>query len=376
MPEVTASGGSIQVTGQSIVRPFDKLARLTLPALAAVGLLLATPSFSVAQDGSLEQATEDRLKILSDPEKAKEKTEKDKLKPPIEFFRSQVAPFDILPYVKANHWSTLSLECRSNYEDYVGYLQTSPARMVGMPREGMAAFDSPQEVVYRRDARLLKEQRSRIGLQMMLPRVPKELSLDLHREDSIRADEVWQASLRLLEPSQMLILILTKGSNDVYARWNQFQAMMPMSADRFDPTTLDRQRYYRLVLPLDPEKPPLSSHPLTWTTMSHVIWDGMAPEALQPAQQQAMLDWIHWGGQLILVGGAAPSFAALRESFLGPYLPAELSGENVLLKEEDLTPLSKTYQPPIPPLDRDEPRPIPGPDDEVGILAQRMYLPA
>ena len=39
------------------------------------------------------------------------------------------------------------------------------------------------------------------------------------------------------------------------------------------------QRYYRLVLPLeDADKPLLSPHPLAWTPISHVIWDGMPPE--------------------------------------------------------------------------------------------------
>ena len=41
---------------------------------------------------------------------------------------------------------------------------------------------------------------------------------------------------------------------------------------------LDRQRYYRLVLPIEPDKPALSPHPLTWTTISHVIWDGLPPD--------------------------------------------------------------------------------------------------
>ncbi len=40
---------------------------------------------------------------------------------------------------------------------------------------------------------------------------------------------------------------------------------------------LEQQRYYRLVLPMEPDKPALSSHPLTWTTISHVIWDGCRP---------------------------------------------------------------------------------------------------
>ena len=68
-------------------------------------------------------------------------------------------------------------------------------------------------------------------------------------------------------------------------------------------------RYYRFVLPQEIDKPLLSSHPLTWSPISHVIWDGMQPELLGVGQQQAMLDWLHWGGQLIVVGGPGPVYA-------------------------------------------------------------------
>lgn len=330
-------------------------------ALTLVGLLVGTSAWAQLP------TAEERLKILTDPESVKAKVEKDKTRPPLELFRSQIAPFDILPFVKANHWSTLSLEMRANYDDYVGMLHTSPVRLLGMPREGELAADAPQEVIYRREVRLLKEQRAKLGLQIMMPRIPKELGLELTRPEAIRADEIWQASLRVLEPFQMLILVLSKDETDLYSRWGQFQAMAPLSADRDDTQAFDKQRYYRMVLPMESGTFPLSSHPLTWTTLSHIIWDGLPAERLTPAQQQAMLDWLHWGGQLILIGGARPSFAALGDSFLGPYLPATLSGESDLLNESDLKPLSDTFRPIIPYTVREEPVPAP----EVDADAQR-----
>lgn len=338
-------------------------------ALTLVGLLLGTSA-----SAQLPTA-EERLKILTDPESVKAKVEKDKTRPPLELFRSQIAPFDILPFVKANHWSTLSLEMRSNYDDYVGMLQTTPVRMLAMPNnEGALATDAPQEVIYRREIRLLKEQRAKLGLQIMMPRIPKELGLELTRPEAIRADEIWQASLRVLEPYQMLILVLSKDETDLYSRWGQFQSMAPLSADREDTQVFDRQRYYRMVLPMESGTFPLSAHPLTWTTLSHVIWDGLPPERLTPAQQQAMLDWLHWGGQLILIGGARPSFAALEDSFLGPYLPASLSGESDLLNEADLKPLADAYRPVIPYHVREEPLAAPEFDSEVPGR-RHAYLP-
>ena len=70
----------------------------------------------------------------ADPDRSRghqEEARRKKNRPPFEFFRSQVAPFDVLPYVKANHWSTLTLEMRANDDDYDGSLQTDPVKLWG-----------------------------------------------------------------------------------------------------------------------------------------------------------------------------------------------------------------------------------------------------
>jgi hypothetical protein len=309
-------------------------------------------------------SAEERLKILTDPESVKQKLEKDKekLRPPLEVFRSQVAPFDILPFVKPKHWSTIALELRANLDDYAGVVQTEPVPLAGMPHA----------MLYRRDARLLKGQRMRIGMQVMLPQVPREMAIELIHPDAVRPDETWRASLRTLDPHQMLVLVLTRGSNDGYAQWGRFQAFTPTSIDPAEFISSERQRYYRLVLPMDPEHPPLSPHPLTWTTISHVLWDGMPPDTLPPAQQQAMLDWLHWGGQLILIGGATPGFNLLRGSFLDAHLPADPSGDSVLLGENELRGLSAAYPPPIR-YDPNEVYPVPATEAEAEEQLGRRY---
>ncbi len=115
----------------------------------------------------------------------------------------------------------------------------------------------------------------------------------------------------------MLVLILSKDATTKFATWNRMSAMIPSTAER-DAADIEKHRYYRLVLPIEPDKPGLSSHPLTWSTISHALWDGYPADYLSFAQQQALLDWIHWGGQLVITGGAGQSFNLLRESFLGP----------------------------------------------------------
>jgi hypothetical protein len=280
---------------------------------------------------------------LTDPAEL-ERLEREKNRPPIEFFKSSILPNDVLPYIKANHWSTLALELRANHVNFNGTFETQP---VGMT-------DMPHEVIFRRDIGLVKGQRSRILLQMMTPVIPREIRLRLEKPESLIPDE-YLGSLRVLEPHQMLIAVLSKGPNDAYGRWNQLPMMFPLSAAKTDPVLYDKQRYYRMVLPTDPDHPPMPGHPLTWSTISHVIWDGMSPETLSPSQQDAMLDWLHWGGQLIFVGGAGPNYAALRESFIEPFLPAESLSEATQLDSNALAKFAEMYAPPAAAVEPDEP---------------------
>ncbi|WZO97031.1 hypothetical protein EP7_004044 [Isosphaeraceae bacterium EP7] len=318
---------------------------MALPSWLLLGLVALAP----AATAQITEQEEQLLQKLGDAP-IKETAEQVKLRAPFEVFRTQVAPFDVLPYVKPSHWSTLSVELRANHDDYDGLVQTAEIPLLGLPTA----------MVYRRDARLVREARSRVSFQAFLPIVPKELSLALVRPDSVRPDEQWLSPMKVLEPHQMVIVVMSRETTDGYARWNQFRALQPLYLeDPTNATAVEAARYYRLVLPLEAGKPLVSPHPGSWSTISHILWDNMAPEALSPAQQQAMLDWLHWGGQLILLGGSGPSFGSLRDSFLQPYLPGESSGESALLNAADLKPLSEAYQPLNRPSDLDDPQPQP-----------------
>jgi len=71
-------------------------------------------------------------------------------------------------------------------------------------------------------------------------------------------------------------------------------------------------------------RPALPSNALAWTSIACMIWDDAEPDLLDPVQQQSMLDWLHWGGQLIVSG--PETLDTLKNSFLSPYLPATSGG--------------------------------------------------
>src|SRR5690606_22882411 len=100
-------------------------------------------------------------------------------------------------------------------------------------------------------------------------------------------------------------------------------------------------RYYRVVIPPSARTGlPLSTHSLTWTNTAAILWDGLRPNQLNPSQQQALLDWLHWGGQLIISGPG--SLEKLTGSFLEPYLPADRVAA-VELKGADFQPLDEYW---------------------------------
>ena len=253
-PDGLTAGPGRWIQGRSSSRGnhrFPIPARDGLPPDGAGSAVLANTGTARAQ---LSASDEERLQILSEPDAVKKKLEKDRNRAPYEFFKSQVAPFDVLPFVKPHHWSTVTLDMRANEEDYDGFLQTEPCMLPGMPLQ----------VVYRRDSRLIKEQRRSLSQQVLLTRIPKEWTLDLVRPGAATGRKLAGKPLGTrAEPDADPRA--EQGLDQPVRPWGRMSATIPTGVERDNTRDLERLRYYRLVLPMDAEKPPLSSHPLTWT---------------------------------------------------------------------------------------------------------------
>ena len=95
----------------------------------------------------------------------------------------------------------------------------------------------PQEMVYAREARLVKEQRARLGMQLMLPAHPQGEGAQPRtgpaRRDPPRRALAGAACGRC-HPHQMLVVVLSKDSTNQYAAWNRLGGFVPSSAERED----------------------------------------------------------------------------------------------------------------------------------------------
>lgn len=101
---------------------------------------------------------------------------------------------------------------------------------------------------------------------------------------------------------------------------------------------------FYFIVSNEPDNPiPLPSNALQWTTIAYVVWDDLDPDSLDIDQQQALLDWLHFGGQLILSG--PDCLSKLENSFLAQYLPAQ-SAERTEIEKNQFEALNENWSVP------------------------------
>jgi hypothetical protein len=80
--------------------------------------------------------------------------------------------------------------------------------------------------------------------------------------------------------------------------------------------------YYEVLSLPATRRPSLPTNALYWTSIAYLLWDDFDPALWDVDQQRALIDWLHWGGQIIISGPEA--LEQLSSSFLRPYLPASV----------------------------------------------------
>ena len=121
-----------------------------------------------------------------------------------------------------------------------------------------------------------------------------------------------------LQPHQHFLVVLARRP-DSYGYVKTLESVTPRDSQiSLNPLRGD----YVTVIPNSTRYAPLPSWSPMWTSIAYIIWDDYDASLMTAAQKRAMVDWLHWGGQLIVSG--PESLESLRSSFLRSYLPGQV----------------------------------------------------
>ncbi len=244
---------------------------------------------------------------------------------------------------KLGHWVAANFPMVANNFNADGQLSAYSMNAIGRPA-GIPSTD--YYLATSRPVALPKSEWKNLETTVFLPRRSTATSIanvnySLDRSTGGLTQVSMAQPTALMKPFQYHIIVLSKQpesynflklTDSVHLRGQQLS-----NGEAFPPF------YY--VVPSVPEQPiPLPRNALNWTTIAYVIWDDFDPESLTPEHQEALLDWLHFGGQLILSG--PDCLDMLQDSFLAQYLPARFAGSRNLTNR-DLQELNENWTVPV-----------------------------
>lgn len=270
------------------------------------------------------------------PDPDKPEVEKPKPKPDFEFVRLASLPGNKVTadlWIKPGHWTAATLDAVAHNFDYQAELRAD--FQAGSPV-------SPFQLETSRPASLPKGQTKQFDLVAYSPAglfvgdPVADLNVRLTPRGKTRSVLRESFPVRKLLPHQFHFVVLARDP-DRYQYLRALDTFLPRVNEIFDP--LESTHYFVLAPQID-QRAPLPLSALHWTTTAAVLWDDQDPAVLSPLQQQALVDWLHFGGQLVINGPA--TLDQLAASFLAPYLPA-LPGPVRKMTDVDLKGLNDAW---------------------------------
>ena len=247
---------------------------------------------------------------------------------------------------KSGHWSSVQLNCVSNRKDFNGYLSTSATTGQGN-KQPVAGTEFYLEST--RPVSLPKEQWKYLETTLFMPYRPEasSASFELQLSDrnglpqSLREEGI---VCNLLDAHQFHFVVLTdRQASKSYLKSLDCIKLPTLDSDMRDLKYRSQRKFYHLVFNEPNRAVPLPGRSLTWTSIAYVLWDDIGPERLSLEQQTALLDWLHWGGQLIVSG--PDGLAGLQDSFLADHLPCEVV-QSANLTQADFTQWNRSWSVP------------------------------
>jgi hypothetical protein len=254
------------------------------------------------------------------PDDAKDEQEKTR----VEDFESgelNVLPTDatLAAYgIKPGHWLSVRQQLKSNKVDFDGELESVATDQARIPYR---LANSPFELRTRRPALLPKGQGKSFELTYFVPHAAHRynrvwLSSELQTRFGGSVRHAQPQVTNRLRAHQAYLVVLGRNP-DQYSYLKTLESIRPPTDEL---NVGGAPGDYIVVAPPPGFATPLPSWALTWTNISFVIWDDYDPAGLTVDQQRSFVDWLHWGGQLVISG--PNTLENLRSSFLRDYLPA------------------------------------------------------
>ncbi len=292
-------------------------------------------------------------------EEKKKKAEERKEKPDFESIKLASLPDETKVALKPGHWSMVRCQLKANNFDFVGDLQLACVGRKATPLElpgtryqlhnsrpvslvkgqtkyaDLPLFAVPDSL----DSPMALDRPVGRGVPAAAASVPTMLRVNpvLTSRHLTRAFDFGSYPVTRLQPHQFYFLVLA-ANPDRYGFLKATTVVRPPVQD-FDQIQGTRLNYV-VTSPQTEKNLGLADSALLWTSTAYALWDGLDPDTLSPAQQTALLDWLHWGGQLIVVG--PKSLEKLRLGFLQDFLPAQV-GEMTVASASQIKALNEFW---------------------------------
>lgn len=281
-------------------------------------------------DGNKNAANKTPEELKQEEEERRKKEEEQKRKDALpDFSLSELRTIPsskalVGAFVKPGHWSVATVDVLANKYDLPdGELTTDPLKLDGMPfRMGSS-----------RDALLSKEQEKSLPIVLYIPPGRSSAPIDVRLSRQSGGVIAQKATGVSLMPAHQFHMVVLAAKPDQYTFLPTLYSIRPWDWET-DNLGTAKAPYFRVHIPnLASESLPLPDTSLCWTSTAFVFWDGLTPETLNTQQQTAMIDWLHWGGQLVISGPG--TLDLLKNSFLQDHLPAE-PGRDLSLDNDDV----------------------------------------
>ncbi|QDS92158.1 hypothetical protein FF011L_08940 [Roseimaritima multifibrata] len=206
--------------------------------------------------------------------------------------------------LKPGHWFSAAKPLRANREDVRGSIQVTAGQRIKLDSGKIERIHQP--LIAERPAVLPKGQRKQLDFRLLAPLSSRLSDRSGYLRDTLMtrnqsvAYDSGERAIPLLRPEQYFVAVMTTRPERFVSVQVADWVKPPRDPNAF--TTGSQPTNYRVIFPPTEDLVPLPETMLDWTSIAFVIWDDVSVDRLTPGQQQALTDWLNWGGHMVVNG--------------------------------------------------------------------------